>query len=154
MNFENSKDWALIKSIVTDPRVYRLICDDFSPLPEYWEPIKHVQVSYVLAKENEEIFGLFALIPDNTICWKAHPCLLPKAFGDKSREITSAFLDWLWKNTPCMRLIAEVPMFNSIVLKYARDCGMEQFGINPASVMKGGKLHDQALFGISKPKEQ
>lgn len=153
MTFENSKDWSLIKWIVTDPKVYPLISDDFSPEPARWEPIKHVEVSYVLAKDNEEIFGLFALIPDNSICWKAHPCLLPKAFGEKSREITHEFIRWLWKNTPCLRLIAEVPKFNSIVQKYARECGMLEFGVNEASLMKGGELHDQILFGISKPKE-
>lgn len=153
MTFENSKDWELIKRIVTDAGVYPHVADDFSPEPVRWEPIKHVQVSYVLARENDEVYGLFALIPDNTICWKAHPCLLPKAFGEKSRQITGEFIQWLWQNTPCVRLIAEVPEFNRIVQKYARDCGMVEFGVNRASVMKGGELHDQILFGISKPKD-
>jgi hypothetical protein len=153
MTFESSRDWPLIKAIATDPQVYRHVSDDFSPEPSRWEPIKHVQVSYVLAKENDEIYGLFALIPENTICWKAHPCLLPKAFGEKSRQITAGFIEWLWKNTPCMRLIAEVPKENQIVKKYALDCGMVEFGVNEASLMKGGKLHDQILYGISKPKE-
>jgi hypothetical protein len=30
---------------------------------------------------------------------------------------------------------------------------MVEFGVNEASLMKGGKLHDQVLYGISKPKE-
>lgn len=153
MTFERTKDYDLIRKIVTEEKIYAQISDDFSPKPEDWQPIKHPDVTYVLAKESDEIFALFALIPDNHICWKAHPCLLPKAFGRKSRDITAGFLEWLWKNTPCLRLIAEVPKFNSIVQKYARDCGMVEFGVNESSLMKGGTLHDQILFGISRPKE-
>jgi len=152
VTFERTADYALIKSIITHPEIYPLVADDFSPRPEFWEPIQNDEIWYVLAKEDKPL-GLFALIPDNKICWKAHPCLLPETRGKMSREITKQFVQWLWQNTPCRRLIAEIPEFNRVVIKYAVDCGMTQFGVNEKSLLKGGILHDQVMLGISRPKE-
>ena len=154
MTFERTFDWDKIKEIVTDESVYRHIQDDFSPSPEDWQPLQDESIWYVIAREGEEIYGLFALIPENKICWKAHPCLLPNTFGYLSRLITQQFIEWLWDNSPCLRLIAEVPETNQIVKKYAMDAGMTQFGVNEKSLMKGGKLQNQVLYGISKPKDK
>lgn len=150
MIFERTRDFELIKRIAITPHIYRQTSDDFSPSPEAWQPIENPQVEYVLAKDDEELLGMFALFPENAICWKLHPCLLRNAFGERSREIGKAFIQWVWANTPCLRLVAEIPEYSSVALKLAKDSGFEQFGINPASYMKDGRLHGQVMLGVSK----
>jgi RimJ/RimL family protein N-acetyltransferase len=149
--FERSEDWELIKKIVTHRRVYPAVSDDFSPPADKWEPVKHAEAWYVIARDGEETLGLWALFPDNRICWKVHTCLLPKAYGERAKIAVREAIAWVWANTPCLRVVTDVPEYNRLALKFALDAGLTQFGLNPKAYMKDGKLHDVIMLGISKP---
>lgn len=151
MKFERTENWELIKKIVTHPRIYPAVSDDFSPKAEDWEPIKDENAWYVVVGDGEEMLGLWALFPENRICWKVHTCLLPKAYGERAKVAAGEGSAWVWANTPCLRLITDVPIFNRLALKFALYAGFTQFGVNPKSYMKYGKLHDVIMLGISKP---
>lgn len=144
-------DYALIREIVTHPRIYPAISDDFSPRPEDWRPIKDESVWYVLVKDGDEALGLWAFVPHNRICWEVHTCLLPKAYGLLAREAVKLMHSWLWENTECLRVTTEVPVYNRQALRFAIKAGMKQIGINEKSFMKNGKLHDVIVLGISRP---
>lgn len=151
MKFERSEDWELIKKIVRHPKIYPSASDDFSPPAEEWEPVRHKDAWYVIASDEGETLGLWALLPDNRICWKVHTCLLPKAYGERARIAVGEFSAWVWANTSCLRVITDVPIYNRLALKFALHAGLTQFGLNPRSYMKNGKLHDVVMLGISKP---
>ncbi len=150
LHFERTFDYELIKKIATHPRVYPNASDDFSPSPEDWEPIRHEQIWYVLARDGEELLGMFALIPENMICWNIHVCLLPNSWGPKAKEAGEQIIHWIFENTPCLRLVADVPEYNTLVLNLAMRSGMQKYGINEKSHKKGGILHNQIQMGISK----
>jgi RimJ/RimL family protein N-acetyltransferase len=151
VKFERSKDWPLIKSIVTDPKIYPWVSDDFSPKREAWEPIQDPAVWYVVVRDSDSVLGLWMLVPDNSICWKIHTCILPSAWGQKARLAAKELGPWVWDATPAMRVNTDVPAYNRLAYKFALVAGLKQFGVNPKSVMKNGKLHDQIMLGISRP---
>lgn len=150
MTFERTRDWQLIKSIVTHTRIYGSVTDDFSLPREKWEPLRDEGVFYLLVKELEEVLGVFILMPHNAICWDVHTCLLPKSWGERSRIATHEAIQWVFENTPCQRLITEVPEYNTLAQRLAEDSGMRPYGMNPSAYMKNGKLHGLNLLGISK----
>lgn len=150
MTFERTTDWEMVKKIATHPRVYPMSSDDYSAPREAWEPIRHDAVWYVLAKDGEELLGMFVLMPENAICWNIHVCLLPNSWGRRAKQAGREIVQWVFENTPCMRLVADVPEYNTLVLKLGLEAGMKRCGINPASHQKNGALHNQILLGISK----
>ena len=152
-------DYALIQSALVHPSTYAAMADDFaSPREKFMarmdEAIWYVgcfQVEECMfgAKPRQEFLGLWAFLPLSPIRWSVHTCLLPAIRGH-AIEATRAMLEWLWANSPCERILTDVPVYNRLALKLARDVGMEEIGIDRQSIKKGGKLHDQILLGLSK----
>lgn len=151
MNFERSTDWKLIKAVVTHPRIYDVIADDFSPSQDDWQPVESDRFWYVLAKDGEELLGLWAFHPLNGVCYEVHTCLLPNSWGSRARIAAKEVQTWAWLNMPCRRVVTEVPAFNRLALKFAKDAGFIEYGINPKSYLKHGTLHDIVLLGLQKP---
>lgn len=149
ITFERSFDYALIRTIVTHPRIWPFISDDGSPPVEQYRPIESEAVWYVVARDGAEILGLWMLHPHNAVCWEIHTCLLPGAWGDRALEAARLFPEWIWANTVCRRVVTNVPDYNRVALKFAWRSGMLEYGVNPASFLKNGKLYDQVCLGIS-----
>ena len=150
VTFERTQDYGLVKEIATHPMIYPAISPDGSPEPEDWQPLQSDLVWYVLVKDEGELLGMFALAPQNPVCWEIHTCLLPKAWGSKAREAGKEIAEWIFQNTPCLRIVTNVPEYNRLAFKLAIECGLIRYGYNPASYMKDGKLHDQIMLGVSK----
>lgn len=150
MKFERSTDWELIKSVMTHPKIWPHITDDFAVKVEAFEPINHESAWYVLVKDGEELLGLFALYPENRVCWKVHTCLLPNAWGRRARQAAREGVKWVFDNTECLRLITDVPEYNILAYRFAQMGGMVEFGKNPRSYMKNGQLQNVFMLGVSK----
>jgi hypothetical protein len=149
MTFERSFDYSLIGEIMRHPRLYQ--ADDFSPAREDYRPPENESIYYMLVRDGEELLGLFVLYPQNAVCWEIHTRLLPCAWGARAAEAAKGILEWLWTNTPAVRLVTSAPGNNRLAIRFAEAGGLSRFGRNPASYLKNGKLHDQILLGISKP---
>ena len=152
ISFERSFDYGQIKSIITHQRIYPFVSDDFSPAPADYRPLESEKVWHVLVKDDAEVLGLWILVPENEICWKIHTCLLPNSWGERAKQAAKLLAKWIWENTPCLRVITDVPEYNRVALKFAKEAGLAEFGVNEESFMKNGELHDQIMLGISKPK--
>lgn len=150
MTFERSTDYQLIKTIITHPRIWEHATDDFGPKPEDWQPPQSELVWYVLAKDGAEVLGLFMLVQENAVCWKVHTCLLPTAWGKRARQAAREGAQWVFENSKCLRLITDVPEYNTLALRFAHMGGMTQFGVNPKSYQKNNILQDVYMLGISK----
>ena len=155
IQFDRSQDYELVRKILTHPRIYDKISDDFSPARDDYRPIEHDAVWYVIVRESEDgaLFGLWMFHPQNGICWEVHTALLPIAYGVPGRLAAQLLPSWIWKHTPCRRIVTNVPSTNRLALRFAIAAGMKIFGINRASYLKGGKLCDQICLGISAPQE-
>ncbi len=150
MTFERTQDLVLVREVLTHPRIYRAMTDDSCPPREQYEPLEHPAVWYVRVREADELLGLFVFVPQTGICFEVHTCLLPEAWGEKAREACRGVREWMWRNSPCRRIVTSVPAYNRLALKLSLDAGLEQYGVNPRAFQKGGKLWDVHLLGISK----
>lgn len=146
-HFAFTRDLDLIRPAVTHERVYGRTTDDLSPAADAFQPPEYCQ--YVAVYQSDEFCGIFVLSPHNGILTEVHTALLPTAWGD-SADIGRAFIQWLFSNTPTRRLITAVPEYNRLALRMAKSTGMAEYGVNPASFLKNGKLHDQIMLGVSK----
>lgn len=151
MTFERTMDYALIKWIITRPEIWQHATDDFGPSPAEFEPAQSDAVWYVSVRDGDELLGMFMLVPENAICWKVHTCMLSTAWGKKAKQAAKEGIEWAWENMPALRLVTDVPEYNRQASIFARWAGMTQFGLNPKSYQKNGKLQDVMLLGISKP---
>ncbi len=150
MTFEPTQDMALVKQIITHPKLWPHLSDDFSPPPEDFEPIQAQGIVYLLVLDGEQVLGCFILHPHSAIIWEVHTCLLPEAWG-RSEEATKGGTEWVWSNLNCIRLITNVPTINKLALRLAKHSGMQEFGCNPDSFAKGGKVYSMSMLGVSRP---
>lgn len=149
MMIERISDVEYIKSCVTHPKLWKFLSDDGSGEPEKYVPPVSNSVYWLSPMEEGQRYGVFFLHPHNFVCYEVHTCLLPMIWG-RTRECTKAAIDWVFNNTPCQRIITNVPDYNILALRLAEDSGMVQFGINKKSYQKKGKLFDQIMLGINK----
>ena len=150
-HFDRSHDMELVRVVLTHPQIYPWITDDSCPPAKEFQPVDHPQFWYVIVREApDEVLGLWMLVPQNEICWEIHTCLLPKAWGTTAREAAAEFLQWVWKNTSCWRLITNVPVNNRLAFRFAKAAGMTVFGLNEKSFLKNDEALDQIMLGITK----
>jgi RimJ/RimL family protein N-acetyltransferase len=150
ITFQRTYDYDLIESIMTHPQLYEAAADDFAPTRESFQPRTDSDIWYILVRFAGNVIGLFALAPQNAICWEVHTRLLPAAWGPIARAAAAALVPWVWENTGCRRLVTVCPSYNRLAIRFAERGGMTRYGVNPQSWQKGGALFDQVLLGISK----
>lgn len=148
---ERTKDYNLIRTIVTHPKLYPHLCDDFSPPPEKFEPVQNDSYVYLLVRDGDDLMGFFGLQPHTTTIWEVHTCLLPGAWGDRGKIAAEMGRQWVWDNLPCIRLITNVPTYNRLAMRFAKAAGMMEFGTNPDSYVRGGKVYPMVMLGVSRP---
>lgn len=151
--FEPTNDEDLIKSMVTHVKIYPSVVDDHAPSRAEYQPPMHPSLLYLVVRDHDELQGLFFFHPINAVTFEVHTCLLPHSWGGRARAIAREMLKWLWANTDAHRLITSVPDYNRLALVFAKAAGMKEYGRNPESFMKDGKLRDLILLGIGRPKE-
>jgi len=169
MRFERSRDYALIRAIITTEQLYRAAADDFTPPAESYVLNESEAVHYILVRSDGgfhalppavrqhgdrriadgETLGLFAFVPHNRVCWEMHTCLLPVAWG-RSEQAMKGVIRWIFDHTECRRIIGCAPVSNGLVLRLAVRAGLTKYGVNEKSFLKGGVLLDQVCLGISK----
>ena len=156
LTFERSQDYNLIRSILQHPQIYPYISDDGSPSAEDFQPVESDAMWYVLVREQlrdrkQRLLGLWLFVPQNTVCWEVHTALLPDAWGPLGHEAAREMAKWIWEHTPCKRIITNVPEPNRLALHFAKEAGMEEYGVNSKSYLKKGRLFDQHCLGMSNP---
>ena len=153
MTFERTRDYELIRSIMSHRRIYPFITDDLCPAVEDFRPAHSDAIWYMLAKDEGDLLGMWIFVPQNGICWEVHTCLLPVGWGERGARAARELAGWVWQHTECRRIITNVPECNRLALRFAMRAGMETFGRNKQSFLKSGKVHDQIMLGLSRPEE-
>jgi RimJ/RimL family protein N-acetyltransferase len=154
MTFELTRDMAAVRAVITHPKIWANVIDDFSPAREDFQPIDSDFILYVLPKEDERILGVVAFEMRSHIVFEMHPVLLPETWWQwgKAKEATLGAMNWIWENTQAERIIGCVPLLkHRTKLRFPPKLGMTQYGVHPKSFLKGGVLVDQVLFGVSRP---
>lgn len=81
--------------------------------------------------------------------YEGHVAILPEYWG-RSEEIGPAAMRWMFKHSPARRMIAKIPASNRLAIRFAKTCGLVQFGIDEKSYLKNGILRDRVCLGLSK----
>jgi len=143
-------DAELIKAIVTDPRIYSRMSDDFAPPAEEYVPPAVGEAVYAGLWADGVLKGLWALVPHSRILWEVHTALLPEVWGAVAREAAPKLLEWVWENTECQRLYSLVPEYARATRKFALHAGMVECGKHEKAFLKDGELYDLTILGISR----
>jgi hypothetical protein len=158
ISFRRTCDMDLVRRVMTHPKVWPWISDDFAPAPEDFQPLDHPGIVYVEAivpdgsgPGQEKLLGLWIFAPQNGACWEVHTCLLPGHGFLRAREAARAMAEWIWEHTACLRIVTNVPRCNRAAYAFARAAGMQEFGTNEGSYMKNGRVWDQIMLGLSRP---
>jgi RimJ/RimL family protein N-acetyltransferase len=146
--FERTQDLELVRSILTHPRVYPWVGDDFSPAAEDFRPNPDPRIWYVIVRA-EKVLGLLLFLQQSTILWEVHIAMLPGGWGRATEAAVGGFR-WLFANAPAVRIVGTIPVSNRLACSLAERSGMIQFGLNPKSILRGGQLQDMKLYGISR----
>lgn len=140
--FERSTDYALIRSILTEPRCFRrmtarlaLEADalEIGPL----EGIEYIVVFEEIPKLNAEgnrlvsqPVAVFLIVQGCEI----HFCFVPAAWG-RTVPIARAFLVWVWENTNAKKLLGPVPIHNRLALRLACAVGFTEYATRGGHVL-------------------
>ena len=153
MYFERTHDYALVKRIVTHPKIWPNVIDDFAPSAEAYQPAQAEGIWYVLAQDGDEVLGVIAFIERSPIIFEIHPVLLPECwYSLRQKPAVLGAMDWIWQNTRAQSIIGAVPVLaHRTKLRLPPKLGMTQYGVHPKSFLKNGKLVDQVLFAVSRP---
>ena len=137
-------DLDLINRVILDSAVNDDISDDatkhheLQQLPHTFECLGIYQ--------NEEVKGLFMLVPQNAVTAEIHTCLLLR--GKEAFQAGQLLLDYLFSNY--QKAISYTPSTNKKALFYALRLGFKKEGVLAQSFLKNGKLLDQTLVGLTK----
>jgi len=144
---EPTSDLDLIKSILTDPDLYKAMNQDGSKdITEFKVVTKNV--SYLLISEESPI-GLIILHPDSRVSYRLHIAILPK-HRKHSEKAGKDGLNWIFTNTSIRKINAEIPTVHQNVIKFTEKNGFTREGTRRKSYLKDGQIWDVALYGITR----
>ncbi len=149
IDFERTRNLDFVSGIYTLPNVWPWIGDDYAPERRAFQANEDPRIVYLFCRERSTTVGLLTFLPQNTICWEGHIILLPRR-KTRGHVILRGALEWMFEHTTAQRIVGAIPAYNRLTVNLVQRAGMTQYGVNPRSFMKNGKLEDQVLFGLSK----
>jgi RimJ/RimL family protein N-acetyltransferase len=149
LTFERTADLELVRSILTHPRIYRHVGDDFAPAVEDFRPLDDSRLWYVVVRDRDEVLGLLLYVPRSAVMWEAHISMLPAGWG-RAVEAAAGGFRWMWSQVPAVCFTAMIPVSNPLACRVAEAAGMELVGRIPRSFARGGRVVDQLFFSLSR----
>jgi RimJ/RimL family protein N-acetyltransferase len=147
------KDNETIKGIYADKSIWPFVTDDGAldiQTINFTDALNNQGVYFIIVEDNNKPVGVFLFNPWNTVTYEMHSAVLPEYRGAGSREAAYLAGMWMFKNTPCQKIVTQIPQINVLARALAKKCGMTLEGNNKKSFLKNGKLIDQYIFGICK----
>lgn len=136
-------DKKRIYKVLKDSEIFSRIAEDGIDIEEYEAPDDAI---YIM---NANDTGLMIYHWQNEVTLECHVHVL-KEFRYDAVEFGKASLDWAWKNTNAVKIVAQIPEIYPDVLKFALKNKFEIEGINESSYVKNGELYDQVYVGLIK----
>ena len=147
MTFEQTRDIDLIRRIVSHPRQFPTLAKYLGD--DIYQRFADEKICLV-ARDQDEPFGLCILCPVNKLSAEIHVCLLPQAWGAKGVIAAIECIDWIWANTPFRRLIGLIAADNPLAIRWAAKVGMTQTGMREKSLIKEGIPRDVVVMEVEK----
>lgn len=144
ITLQHLNDLDLINRVILDVAVNDDISDDASKNHEI-QQLPHTFECLGIYRD-EEIKGLFMLVPQNAVTAEIHTCLLLR--GKEAFQAGRLLLDYLFSKY--QKAISYTPSTNKKSLFYALRLGFKKEGVLTQSFLKNGELLDQTLVGLTK----
>lgn len=146
MKIERTHDMALVALILAHPQIFPHIHEDGTDEPA---PLDHDGFHWMLVSDAEPA-GVFLAYQRGAACWEMHTCLLPRIWGEGANEAARLLGEYLFLTIGANKVVTNVPAPNRHALRFAKRNGMQIEGVNRASFLLGGVMHDQTMLGITK----
>lgn len=150
MRLERTQDAGLVRSILAHPEVKPLVWEgDGDPVVPLHDSIYHLvarEEVYADGATEDQLVGVVAFLPVNSISWNPHMAILPAHRGRGTQALELA-LRWMSENTPCRKVVAYPPQFNAAMIRVFEKCGFSQEGLSPNSFRWRGALYGRVLMG-------
>lgn len=99
--------------------------------------------------DGEKMAGAFLIKPWNTHCYEIHGGVHPDYWG-RGQEVCEVMGRALFAGTPCLKIVAIIPVFNRLMIRCVEKIGMKREGTIRKAFLKHMKLHDLCVYGITK----
>lgn len=143
MYLEETRDKELIKSIITEPKLWELEYGQGMSLEEFKIDDSF---TYLLIKKEDNILGMFQTREITRILMDAHIYLLPEYWGrEYSYKALITLFDY-FKNTKYNKLITDVPECCSHVISLMNKVGAVLCGYIDNGVVYNNRLMGLMLF--------
>lgn len=141
------EDMELVRDTLMNPSVWSAFADD--GCDSNFAPVQTAHNWFLGAWDGDEFLGMFLTSQINAVVCETHVAMLPNCGGRRAVVAGERLKEWIWLNTPFLRITTSAPSCNKLGLKFARLAGLSEFGLNPGSWLKNGQLHDLHLLGVS-----
>lgn len=126
---------------------------------EVWDKIKSFLVDdggeyikdgqYIGVFDGGRMVGAFLIKPMTDYCYEVHGGVDPEYFG-KGWLVCREMGLFIFNHTPCLKIVAIVPVFNRLMCRCLEKIGLKKEGVLTKSFMKRFKMHDQIIYGMTK----
>lgn len=147
LKIERTDDMQLIWELMTHPDIWPNFAhdgfepDDFCPNENAYN---------LIARDGNNVVGFFIGYPVTNTQIIAHVGITKQARGIKAVMLGQMAIEWVWQNTPYVRIVGSVVSTNLLARRYDAKIGLTPYGYNQAAVRINGVLHDAILLGITK----
>ena len=142
MYLELSKSDAY--KVLSDPDIFKTVAEDgMTDIPMPDSPL--YLCGYV-----PDLMGCFILHRQNSVTVECHVQVLPDFRQEHAEEFGKKVIEWTWKNTDAVKIVAQIPLLYPNVKDFALRMGFEIEGSNTRSFRKNGMLYNQWYLGLSK----
>lgn len=139
-------DLAVINAVLSHSAVKDDVSDDYSSDKQFSELPQNTK--WLAVMHENQIHGIYALVPMNAVTVEIHTCLLPSMRGKDALCVANLLMQHIF--TSYQKAISHIPEYNKKAKLYALRVGFQIEGINRSSFLKNGKLLDQYLVGMTR----
>lgn len=140
----------MLQRVLTHPSVFYSACDDgIKNEGDLAGPILANQRFFVLMPHKNTAFIFMAV---NHIMYEMHVAIIE---GETRKQGVKHAVDasrWMFKNTPCQKIITYIADDHPRAVIFAQVCGMERKTLLEDAALKNGKLIDVVLLDATKNK--
>lgn len=144
-------DLAAVNYVMRHPDVYPMTMYDGKVRVDDFSADKLIRCgppTYVLIDDCNCFVSVS--VPENSVTWVVHENVLPDARGKKAVKICNEMASWMFKNTPCQKLIGYTPVSHRRAVVFAQMCGFKIEGRIKNSILINGNLEDLYVVGLGK----
>ena len=146
INISQTHDLALIKAVVTEPKLWALTYgQDSACNPALYSP--DLSYTYLHVEKDKKTVGLFQTRAQTKHVVECHIYIIPEYWGTHmSVEASYAGFQWLKNNTEYLKAFTQVPITCTHVVRLAKKIGWNLCGVIDRGVMFDNKLVDLLLY--------